>query len=526
MKTQPIGNFLGINNRLPDFALGTDKGSWLRDAVNVDIDNAGRVRRRNATSLIQALSDPHSLYTTTSGTRYMVVGGSLYTVTLPAYTQTLFRVLSNDDPVNYVEYAGSLYYSNGTDSGRIESGVWFPWALPTPTAPSASVISGALYAGDYQVSVSHYNSVTGEEGGISASAGYTLASAGGLRITLPGTTAGANYVNVYVSTVNGSIPMLVATIAAGTALYDYVTPGSVGREANQRYEEPIPAGVPFIHNSRLCTCSGTTIYIGLPARPGYYIPTDPRLEFASDVTNAISGQNGVYVTADKTYWFAGTDLLDAQSVIDLLPYGAVPGTGFVTNDGNSIGWFSESGIVIATTGGEIKEAMVDAIDQTPPASGVSAVFSDGGYNRVVSCGWCMHMENYAATQYTDYSFTSISGTYATGPAGIYDLEATGKQDAHISFGKENFGSENLKGVPACYIGVASETPMELRVSTPDDEDYRYEARSSSTSLRIQRIDPGKGLRANWYDLSLYNTEGSDFTLASVSFAPVESGRRI
>ena len=99
--------------------------------------------------------------------------------------------------------------------------------------------------------------------------------------------------NVYVSTVNGSIPMLVATIAAGTALYDYVTPGSVGREANQRYEEPIPAGVPFIHNSRLCTCSGTTIYIGLPARPGYYIPTDPRLEFASDVTNAISGQNGV-----------------------------------------------------------------------------------------------------------------------------------------------------------------------------------------------------------------------------------------
>lgn len=526
MQTQPIGNFLGINNRLPDFALGTDNGRWLREAEDVDIDNAGRVRRRNATSLLQALSDPHSLYTTSSGTRYMVVGGSLYTVTLPAYTQSLFRVLSNDDPVNYVEYAGSLYYSNGTDSGRIESGVWFPWALPTPTAPSASVISGALYAGDYQVSVSHYNNVTGEEGGISPSASYTLAAAGGLRVTLPGATAGATHVNVYISTVNGSIPMLVATVTAGTSVYDCVAPGSIGREANQRYEEPIPAGVLFMHNSRLCTYTANTVYIGIPARPGYYVPTDPRLEFPDNVTNAISGQNGVYITADKTYWFAGTDILDAQQVIDLLPYGAVPGTTFVSQQTNLVGWFGKSGLVMATTTGEIKEVMMDAIDQTPPAFGVSAVFQTDGYNRVVSCGWCTHLDSYATTQYTGYAFTSISGTYATGPAGIYDLAATGAQDAHISLGKEDFGSENLKHLHACYLGVASETPMELRVSTPDDEDYRYEARSSSTSMRIQRIDPGKGLRANWYDLSLYNTEGSDFTLASVSFAPAKSGRRI
>ena len=59
MKTQPTGPFLGINNRLPDFALATEKGRWLREAENVDIDNAGRVRRRKATSLVQALPAPH-----------------------------------------------------------------------------------------------------------------------------------------------------------------------------------------------------------------------------------------------------------------------------------------------------------------------------------------------------------------------------------------------------------------------------------------------------------------------------------
>ena len=528
MKTLPIGQFLGINNRLPDFSLATETGHWLREAENVDIDNAGRVRRRQATALLQSASAPHSLYTTANGTRYAVIGGTMYTITLPTYTQTLFKVLSNNDKVSYVEYAGSLYYSNGTDSGRIESGIWFPWALPTPTNPTVATVSGALYKGWYQVAVAYYNNVTGEEGGVGPSSNYELSAIGGLRITLPSATSGATHVNVYVSSVNGSIPMLVATVATGTAYYDVMLVAAIaqGREAFQRYEDPIPAGVPFMHNGRLCTYAGNTIYIGLPARPGYYIPTDPRLEFPSDVTNAISGQNGVYVTADKTYWFEGADIIDAQRVVDLLPYGAVAGTGFVTGNGNTIGWFGESGLVIASTTGEIKEVMVDVIDQTPPDSGVSAVFYSGGYNRVVSCGWCVHLDSYAATQYTDYNFTSISDTYATDTGGFYDLAGIGLVDAHISLGKNDFGSENLKRLPACYLGASSDTPMELRVTTPDDEDYRYEARSCGADIRMHRVDPGKGFNSNWYELALYNTEGSDFTLASVSFAPVASGRRI
>lgn len=68
--------------------------------------------------------------------------------------------------------------------------------------------------------------------------------------------------------------------------------------------------------------------------------------------------------------------------------------------------------------------------------------------------------------------------------------------------------------------------MELRVSQSDDEVYEYTARSYNTDTRIQRVDIGRGLRSSWFGLSIHNTEGSDFTLASVSFAPVASGRRI
>ena len=68
--------------------------------------------------------------------------------------------------------------------------------------------------------------------------------------------------------------------------------------------------------------------------------------------------------------------------------------------------------------------------------------------------------------------------------------------------------------------------MELRVQAPREVDYTYAARSSGEDLQMQRIDPGKGLRANWYELTVLNAGGADFTLASVSFAPTASTRRI
>ena len=53
MKTLPLGPFLGINNRLPDFALHKPKvGDFLRLAVNVDITNSGNIKRRKATALL------------------------------------------------------------------------------------------------------------------------------------------------------------------------------------------------------------------------------------------------------------------------------------------------------------------------------------------------------------------------------------------------------------------------------------------------------------------------------------------
>ena len=71
--TQALGPFLGVNNRLPDFALHVEKrGDYLRSGVNVDIDNKGCVHRAPATERLVVLSEAHSIHMTSATTGYMV----------------------------------------------------------------------------------------------------------------------------------------------------------------------------------------------------------------------------------------------------------------------------------------------------------------------------------------------------------------------------------------------------------------------------------------------------------------------
>lgn len=125
--TYKLTNFLGINNRLPDSALHIRtrqiQGDYLKDAVNVDIDNAGRLLRRRTLSLVQAMAGAHSLHMTSDTAGVLVRDSVLYAITLPTYTETLLKILASNAAMSYVEYNGDLYYSNGTDSGRITTGV-------------------------------------------------------------------------------------------------------------------------------------------------------------------------------------------------------------------------------------------------------------------------------------------------------------------------------------------------------------------------------------------------------------------
>lgn len=531
IKPVNLGPFRGINNRLPDFALHSDAGDFLRSALNADVDDAGRLRRRIGQTRIQALSAPHSLHKTADGRFFVVISSVLYRITLPAYTQAIVKVLSANSRVSYAEHNGDLYYSNGVDSGRISgSNTWYPWGLPTPALPAVATIAGALPAGKYLVAVTYSNSDTGEEGGATGSTQHELAAPGALRVTLPEAVTGATHVNIYVSATNGEVPCLHGSVAAGTPSYD-ITTLTTTRFCATIGLEPLPAGVGlFTHLGRLGVISTGVVFYSEPWRVGYFRPYANYIGFPDEASIVVPAQNGCYIVADKTRWFAG-DLANPSAIVDVLPYKAVPGTGFEAVSDMDVGWFSDAGVVIASPAGEVVAAMADSIDLTAPASGASCVIIDGGYERVISCGWSLNLTNKAATQYGNFDYTSFAGGYGTKADGIYQLTGATDNgasiDAAVGLGRLDFGTLAGKHIPKVRLGVESDQPMVATISTPEHPGgYAYEGRWASGALREQQVRPGRGLAASWFDITLANQNGADFVLATVSVDVAPMTRRV
>lgn len=524
MKTKQIGPFIGMNNRLPGNSLKTENGYFMSRAINIDFDNDGWFRRRRGRAIIQAMTGAHSLF------RNLIVRAStMYTYTTGPYAETLLKVLSSDARVSYYEHNGSIYYSNGTDSGRIAGGSRYPWALPTPAAPGVSQIAGALNKGRYLVGVSYFNSATGEEGGLSSlSVAELSADNSAIRATLPGATDGATHVRLYVSQLNGTVVGRVGQYAIGTATADINTMTTTGTGSDTSLE-PLPAGTRiFWHMGRLCSVVGNRVYFSEPFRPGYCRPTS-YLEFETNVSVAVANQMGTYIVADKTRWFPSDFAAKDGVVLDPLPYGAIPGTEFEFDDAAKVGWMGEYGFVIGDIQGNVTEASKAAVDVSLPASGVSILFDEQGCRRVLSCGYCMNLESSAVSQYTNCNFTSAYGDLATMADGMYTMTGTkdgaADIDAVADFGLLDFGTQERKLLLNLYLGAISDERMILTVSVGENS-YKYEARRCDDSLEIQRFDTGRGLRATWFGLALSNKLSSDFSVSSVDALVAPTNRRI
>lgn len=137
------------------------------------------------------------------------------------------------------------------------------------------------------------------------------------------------------------------------------------------------------------------------------------------------------------------------------------------------------------------------------------------------------------TRYTHFDFNSFArvGTsyYGAKADGIYLLAGRDDADedvhAEVNFGNLNFGMLERKALPHVYAGVASDGRLLLKV-VAEGQTYVYPVRGSSSELKTQRFDLGKGLRANYYELILQNDGGSLFDLSEIEFTPLKLSRRL
>lgn len=147
--------------------------------------------------------------------------------------------------------------------------------------------------------------------------------------------------------------------------------------------------------------------------------------------------------------------------------------------------------------------------------------------------WVLNLNTQGSTEYTNYGFNSYARIgqkyYGASEAGLIELDGdddTGTPiHASFSLGLLDAGSPQRKVFTNCYIGVSSKGTLFVKVRA-DDEEYIYEARDWSEKMKQQRVDLGKGMKANYIGLEIHNSEGCDFEIDTVEFLMAELKRKI
>jgi hypothetical protein len=138
-----LQGFKGLKNTVTAERLD---GQDLARARNVDLDDAGQIRRRRGYTVVAA-GNYHSLWTANDGTVYGVKNGALGIIR-PNFSFETLKPQAGPDPIAYVQVADEVFFSSLSVSGIIRDGTVSDWGaqvspgewhspvvMPTTTLP-------------------------------------------------------------------------------------------------------------------------------------------------------------------------------------------------------------------------------------------------------------------------------------------------------------------------------------------------------------------------------------------------------
>lgn len=355
-----IRNFEGINTVDAKERLGDAE---LRDALNVDIDRAGRIRRRAgfvsryAGALIRSLWADQDTVLFAEGTELKRLNRD-FSATVVA------TGLSGSRKVAYVKVNNDIYFSDGVVTGRLNQQFQQrAWGVESPGGqPTLSAGSGTLSAGRYQVAVT-FVTASGEESGASLAAVIELPDNSGISfasIPVP-VDPDVAFVRLYCSRADGDALYKQADLPVGLGGFVLGSVYDSGMQLKTQFLSPMCAGQKLAYfNGRLLVAAGSVLWYTEPLRYGL---TDARynfVQFADDITVLYAGDSGVHVaTETATHYLRGANPVE-WTALHILPYGApstaaveLPGS-YVSIEANTVGvWQSNNGIVAALDGGAV-----------------------------------------------------------------------------------------------------------------------------------------------------------------------------
>ena len=376
----------GVDNRRSDDDIDDDS---LRDAVNVDVSVSGRVRMRRGITQSLAMAGAHSLFS--DGQRMLfATAASLRSMTFPGPLTSLLLTDSRlRNTLSYVSVNGVTYFSNELINGKVNAaGAYEPWGIVPPATQPVCTGSpvGIGTARQYQVSCTF--------------------------ITASGMESGSNLLPVLVicgdpaNIVASSIPQSADPRVIATRLYVTNTDGEIfyrdqdvpagvtsvamngffgrGGPFSSQFMSPPPAGqlVEYL-NGIIYIAQGSTLWHTEPLSYDLHTPRKNFISFGSRITMVKAVPDGLFVSADQTYFIEhmGTDDVKRRVV---LPHRAIEGAACGVPDSTDVMWFSERGFVRGSAGGAVRLLTDAQISVDVYAKGALSFDENNGQRTIIA----------------------------------------------------------------------------------------------------------------------------------------------
>jgi hypothetical protein len=385
-----IDKFLGLRNNVRSEAF--DLGD-LEAAPNMDLDDAGKLRRRKGYSAAIFAGSYHSLF---ASAEVMVActGTTLRRLmpdNVPNPSSAALRTGLTGGRIAYASLGARIYYSDGTYTGCVDGGAARSWGLDPPSAqPVATVSGGSLPAGAYQYAVTYARS-DGQESGTGVAGRVQLTAVGGIQFSAVPVSSDPDVVtkNLYISPVNGDKMYRVQVLPAAATTASYYVEVMGRKPLETQFLQPPPAGqIIFEYHGRIYVVRGrrihhTEVYAPelLDMRRGFTMPGSIVAAFAvSDGVWVWTGTEGVFLPGDDPTKF---------EYKPKVKYGAISGTvayGNAENIDNAMEGVAalvatSQGVVACLNGGTMKNLTKDRFAYPVTQQGAGVVRDYGGMNQ-------------------------------------------------------------------------------------------------------------------------------------------------
>lgn len=379
MKPTSVDRFLGLNNTGDPLTLGP---SWLVQANNVDVTDAGKLRVRTGyTRTMTATPAAGGAYATLDQQRmYLVDAGTLKAMDSKSAAVTLATGLART-PVAWAEINNQVFFTNGTDSGIIgPDNEVMPWAWSVPTAPTLASVTGSLDPGLYRVCTTR-TLPDGRETGPSDIVEVTLADGEALQISGIEQVAG-HTTNVYIAPANSTVFQRAGSPTVSAIVWN-APADALGAELETFGMEPLPDG-----------CDVIGAWLGRIHAAQYFPEHDQTAVYVSQPLgfHLFDLEEGMFLVPGRVLMLAPHDLglvigtdnaiyaYTGDKLTELAPYGVVAGQNWSPDDDGTVLFWSQRGACRALPFSNLTEQNASV---APGVRAAGAVVRMGGQRRFI-----------------------------------------------------------------------------------------------------------------------------------------------